>query len=382
MCCSREEWMRMRMREAEKKKYVFGKNDTLLVKGVAILMMIYHHCFLDEERFAGHEVIPTPLSMEMLMNTSNFCKLCVALFVFLSAYGMTISLKKMKPDMQLSASEFTSYTKKRYFNLMQGWLFVFAFCQLFCWFYAKYQPERYGVKEERAFVYFILDGLGLADLFHTPTLIATWWYMSLASIIIVIFPVLILLYKKIGSECFLLCSFILPRVISISYEPLQNWLLVIAFGIVFADKDLLVCMREKSICENKYMDKAVKLVICIAALLLSLYFREECEIGFLYEFRHGILCLFVLYMIYEFVSPIKYLNSFLRFAGKHSMNIFLIHSFIRHTFFNEFTYSFKYPIVIVAVLFSISLVLSIVIELLKKITGYNRLVEMLRKKWF
>lgn len=366
----------------EKSKYSFSKDDTLLLKGVAIIMMMYHHCFLDEERFAGHEIIPAPISLRLLMDTSNFCKLCVAIFVFLSAYGMTVSIKKIKDDMKLSAQEFTLYTKKRYFNLMQGWSFVFVCSQIFCWFYAHYQIERYGTYKPQAIIYLILDGLGLADLFNTPTLVGTWWYMSLASVIIITFPILIIIYKKIGSIGIVLFSIVLPRIFDISYEPFQNWFLVIVFGIIFADKDLLVRLREKKILNNNYADKTLKFIICMLALAVGMYFRERGEIGFFYEFRHGFLCLLVIYMIYEFVSPIKYLNTFLKFAGKHSMNMFLIHTFIRDTFFNDFTYSFKYPAVIVAVLFSISLGISILIEFIKKVTGYNHFIEKFRKRLF
>lgn len=370
------------MKKVVETKNFFSKADTLLLKGVAIIMMMYHHCFLDETRFEGHEINPTPFTMETLMQTSNFCKLCVAIFVFLSAYGMTISLKKINKDMNLSADEFTSYTKKRFFNLMHGWLFVFLFSQVFSFFMNRYQIEKYGPDLAEGIVYFLLDGLGVADLFGTPTLVATWWYMSFAIVIIIIFPLLILLYKKIGSVGTLLFAAIMPRIIKVNYEPMEDWFLVIIFGIIFADCNLLVRMKEKKFTDKVIWDKAIKLLLCFLLLQLGVFLREDCELGFFFEFRHGILCLLVIYVIYEFLPDIKYLNTMLIFIGKHSMNMFLIHTFIRHVYFNDFTYSFKYPVLIVAVLFSISLVISILIEQMKKWIGYNRLVESLRKRWF
>ncbi len=372
----------VKMKEIAEKKNYFSKTDTLLLKGVAIIMMMYHHCFLDETRFEGHEIIPTPFSLETLMHTSNFCKLCVAIFVFLSAYGMTISLKKINTDMDLSAKEFTLYTKKRFFNLMHGWLFVFILCQIFTFLINRYQVKRYGNSVAEAIVYFLLDGLGVADLFGTPTLVATWWYMSFAIAIIIIFPLLILLYKKIGSMGMLLFAAIMPRIINIHYEPFEDWFLVIIFGIVFADYNLLVQMKEKKFTEKIILDKSIKLLLCFLLLQLGVFLREDCELGFFFEFRHGILCLLVIYAIYEFLPDIKYLNTMLIFAGKHSMNMFLTHTLIRHVYFNDFTYSFKYPVLIVAVLFGISLLLSILIEQMKKLIGYNHLVEYLRKRWF
>lgn len=374
--------MELKMKEIVEKKNFFTKTDTLLLKGVAIIMMMYHHCFLNKARFEGHEINPTPFTMEMLIQTSNFCKLCVAIFVFLSAYGMTISLKKINTNMDLSANEFTLYTKKRFFNLMQGWLFVFIFCQIFSFLINKYQIERYGSDVAKAIIYFLLDGLGIADLFETPMLTDTWWYMSYAIVIIIVFPLLILLYKKIGSMGMLLFVAILPRIISIHYEPFENWFLVIIFGIIFADNNLLVRMKEKKFTKNIIWDKVIKLLLCFLLLHLGVFLRESCDLGFFFEFRHGLLSLLVIYVIYEFLPDMKYLNTMLIFTGKHSMNMFLTHTFIRYVYLNEFTYSFRYPIVIVAVLFSLSLVLSILIEQMKKWIGYNRLVENLRKRWF
>lgn len=59
---------------------------------------------------------------------------------------------------------------------------------------------------------------------------------------------------------------------------------------------------------------------------------------------------------------------------------FLVHSFIRYVFFEEFTYSFKYFGLIVVVLFTISLGISILIELLKKWTNYNGAVNFICAK--
>lgn len=366
----------------EKRKYSFGKDDTLIVKGVAIIMMMYHHCFFCKERLEGHEIIPNPISMSLLINTSNFCKVCVAMFVFLSAYGMTISIKKIRKNMELSKCEFLEYTQKRYFSLMTGWFFVFTFCQIFSWFYARLQHDVYTGKKLYSLISFFIDGLGLGDLFGTPMLVGTWWYMSLANIIIIIFPFIIMLYNKIGANILILVAIILPRVMNISYEPFRKWILAIVLGVVFADKDLLVSMREKKILENVYLNKILKFLLSMIALTVGIYLWKYEEFGSIYEIRHSILGILVVYIVYEFIAPIKYLRSFLCFAGKHSMNIFLIHTFIRKEFFNDFIYSFKYPIVIVAVLFSTSLLVSIVIEFLKKITGYNCFVEKLRKRLF
>lgn len=368
------------MESAEMKRSGFTKKDTALVKGVAIIMMMFHHSFWDKDIVKAFHVTPQILSFGQLITLGKFCKLCVALFVFLSAYGMTISLKRINPELRFTREQITGYLKRRYFNLMKGWLFVFAFCEIYAWFYEQLQTDRYGDHLVQSIVYFIIDGLGLADLFGTPLLVRTWWYMSLATVIIAIFPLLVMLYRKVGTIGFLIFAVVFPRVIDIQYEPLMTWFLVIAMGIVFADKNLLARMREFNIVKNRYFDKLIKLVVCVYGLYVCIHVREYSDVDFFYELRHGLMCIYLIYMINEFISPIKYLNSFLRFVGKYSMDMFLIHTFIRGIFYQDFIYGFKYPLLIMLVLFSLALGVSILIELVKRLCGYNKLMERLGER--
>ena len=68
----------------------------------------------------------------------------------------------------------------------------------------------------------------------------------------------------------------------------------------------------------------------------------------------------------RYVVRIPVIQQLLCFFGKHSLNIFLIHTFIRFNFFTDFIYSFRYFWLITLVLFGISLGISIVLEWIKK----------------
>lgn len=57
------------------------------------------------------------------------------------------------------------------------------------------------------------------------------------------------------------------------------------------------------------------------------------------------------------------------------MNMFLLHTLIRVKFFQDFTYSFQSAWLILLVLLIDSLLVSIVVEWLKKVTGYQKLTE-------
>ena len=83
--------------------------------------------------------------------------------------------------------------------------------------------------------------------------------------------------------------------------------------------------------------------------------------------------------LYEFVLPLAPLRFVLAFLGKHSSNIFMIHTFFYFYFFQEFFYQFEEPEVIFGMLLATTLAVSVVLELLKSLLGYERLVAKLRQ---
>jgi membrane-bound acyltransferase YfiQ involved in biofilm formation len=78
------------------------------------------------------------------------------------------------------------------------------------------------------------------------------------------------------------------------------------------------------------------------------------------------------------IDKVPGVNTVLAFIGKHSMNIFLAHNFVRIVWYYDFTYSFKSWWLITLVLLAISIVLSICIEALKKLLRYDKLLLRLR----
>ena len=164
-----------------------------------------------------------------------FLKICVPIFVFLTAYGITISLKKQYQLSKLKYDNISEYVKHRFFNLYIGWIFVFLFCEIFGLIYNRLPIEIYG-KNIQGVIYFCLDGLGIANLFGTPTLVGTWWYMSLAVTLILIIPLAIKIYEKIGFVYMFVLFSILSRQLAVTDSSIIHWLPVVFLGIVSADK--------------------------------------------------------------------------------------------------------------------------------------------------
>lgn len=359
----------------------FTKKDTALVKGVAILMMLFHHCFESAGRYAGYELNFFPLTESQTITIASFFKICVALFVFLSGYGITKSLEKTPSD------GYRKQIARRSFSLMSGFWFIFVLCIISA---AIIMPSMLNVYNDphiiNRFLFVIYDFLGLSELFGTPTLLGTWWYMSLALIIIAIMPLAYKFYKKYGCISLFILTFLFVGVIKksatdkvINYDMVR-WLFTMELGMVFADKNLLVKIREfRLIKKNKAVDYILKLIIYSAVFFVCILERKNMDWSVSY-LRDGLIPMFVVVYCYTILAVIPGLRNVLQFLGKHSMNIFLSHTILRAFFLKDFLYGLKYSMLTFTVLTILSLLLSIVIDLMKKYTGYNTLCKKIKSK--
>ena len=354
---------------------IFSRDDTMIVKGVTLLFLLFHHCFL-KGRFEEFGVIFFPFPEKYMVILAAFLKICVGMFVFLSGYGMIRSYNhRLKKNPNYTLKE---YVVDRYFSLWNKWFFVFLFCQIFCFVASRLQFNVYG-KGSYSILYFIIDALGFADFFETPLLIATWWYMSLAFCIILIFPLIVVIYKKIGVYIIPL-TLVTYKLVSEIYFPLGRWLFAFVLGIYCADHFIFERLKQKNITNNVAISKLIKFIILTLLFITFIRFRQGKGNYIYYSFNDGFIPMFVIYYCYEFVNDIKYLNNVLKFIGEHSMNIFLTHSFIRATYFEYWTYHFQYWWLIILVLLIESILVSIVIEWLIKTLRYDKLMLSLKKR--
>lgn len=354
----------------------FTKNDTAAMKGIAILMMMVHHCFVDN-RYADYDLSFVLIDEYYVGIIASFCKICVSLFVFLSGYGITVGLLRL--DLQ-DKNALRKQITRRYFSMMSGYWVMYILCAIL---FLIFLPSRFSAYDGDhmldAPVYALIDFMGLAHLFGTPTLIATWWYMSLAVIIVVITPMFFLLYKRFGTIALFVVTFMFCGLFKTINFDLIRWLFTLALGMVCADHNLLAKIKDFKIIKNKYADYIIKFIIYTAVLLFCIYARQNifAKISYL---RDGIIPLFVIIYCYTIIFPIPVVNTVLQFLGKHSMNIFLFHTILRGYILKDFIYGLKYPLVIVTVLLGMSLIVSNLVELIKKYSGYNKLCRKIISK--
>lgn len=364
----------------------FTKEHTMQMKGIAIIILLFHHCFLNAQRWATvpYEKLATtkgwgyypisfaPFSSHTIQYLASFSKICVAMFVFMTGYGMWVSYESQKKKTTMS-----NYIKKRMVTLMTGFLIIFVVTEILAIPTGRF-IEVYG-HDFRSVVYMIIDALGLAKLLGTPLFCLTWWYMSLAIVLIMIFPFVHSIMEKY-QWLVVVASIIVPRACGFGQSTdLFRYLLAYTLGMYFAQHDLLARIKEKFM-EQNVEGKLLSLIVSLIGLAVIIKCRQNAWIGWKYlDFWDGFAAMYVIIISYIYILNGKWIVKGLGFLGKHSMNIFLIHSFYRDVFFHEFTYSFYYAWLDYIVLMAISLVTSIVLEWFKKLIRYEKFIEWVKR---
>lgn len=364
----------------------FTKEHTMQMKGIAIIILLFHHCFLNAQRWAtvpyeklattkgwGYYPISfTPFSSHTIQYLASFSKICVAMFVFMTGYGMWVSYESQKKKTTMS-----NYIKKRMVTLMTGFLIIFVVTEILAIPTGRF-IEVYG-HDFRSVVYMIIDALGLAKLLGTPLFCLTWWYMSLAIVLIMIFPFVHSIMEKY-QWVVVVASIIVPRACGFGQSTdLFRYLLAYTLGMYFAQHDLLARIKEKFM-EQNVAGKLLFLIVSLIGLAVIIKCRQNAWIGWKYlDFWDGFAAMYVIVISYIYILNGKWIVKGLGFLGKHSMNIFLIHSFYRDVFFHEFTYSFYYAWLDYIVLMAISLVTSIVLEWFKKLIRYEKFIDWVKR---
>lgn len=344
------------------------KRTTNICKGIAIILMYFHHLYYSLDTIQQYEIFYSPFTMNTIIWIAEVCKVCVSIFVFLTGYGYVMSGKSGKEDIKTKSV-------RRCFRLMFGFWFIFIVAQLTSGL-GRSRIEVYGEDLFQRIFCFIIDGLGLANCFGTPTFNATWWYVPYAILLIFVTPFIIKVVQKYGWIS-IIVAIMLPKFLlgGDSVEiTFWRYLLALVLGIYCAE--FSVFQRISAFVKKKKLIVPELMILSIGGIILCVI-RQKIGMYYVVE---PILAMVVCYISYRYISRIRGLRAGLSFLGKHSMNLFLMHTFIKAYYFADFTYSFRYWWLILLVLIADTLAISILIEYLKKLIRYNRAEKMANEK--
>ncbi len=336
--------------------------DTAVLKGLALLLLLIHHLFYINDGLYHDIVIGNRGIIEHIGKSS---KLCVAIFVFLSGYGLMVSAA-YKNELNVCKFYLTRFTKL----MLNFWLIYVLFVSVNVLCFGNGFQEVYG----GSLIAGIIDFCGLSFMFygHHNTMNLTWWFYSLIIILYLLFPLIYRYGKTFRSNLIIGLFFLIFALLPISLGHLsgmKGYLPVFAFGTIMG-----WCASGSITWKHDWTNipKAV-LILLFISLFLSRPFW-----GKLWCVDDILQCALLVLMLGCLTLP-KAISRSLEFLGKHSFNIFLFHTFIYYYWFESFIYSSRNPAIIFLLLFTLTLIVSIGIEWLKKGIGFYRLQDYILK---
>lgn len=344
----------------------FNQRMSNMVKGIAIIFMLMHHLFGCATMFCNeYKVIAEPFLWDNIYSFSMNAKVCVGMFVFITAFGITRQYNKQLQEQGgngLDKKQVEKFSVHRYkklaFNF--GCIYIMAVLTAFLrngGLSGVYNKD--GIK--KAIMYGIFDGLGVANYFGTPSLNETWWYMSIAIFMIFLIPIMIRIYKENGILLVIISGFLFY--FGITRTSFIQYVFGISIGIFCAEENVLEKMYDFNIFKNKVIRFISKVMMFGIILMFLFWIRGKTSYSYWID---PIFTVFAGALSMEIYGRCKTISIVLQYFGKHSMNNFLVHTLIFEYYFTDFIYGFRYWWLILAALLLSSWLTSIIVEILKK----------------
>ncbi len=306
----------------------FTIKHTQIAKGIAILLMLYHHLFVMPDRIRSEyfSVLNTFVAVwggvDVQSILANFCKICVCIFVFVSGIGLYYSNKKIQ-------GSFISQYKSMFFRalhfLINFWVIFLIFIPIGI-FMGVYK--------------FNIIDIGLAFLgMNTGVYTSEWWFVSCYLVLLFIFP------------CF---NYLLSK------QRLYKKFIVIFiyFGIFLAGRIIIKFFGSNVLLDNYfwYLENFEVLSVFFIGMIFAKYNVYGKAVNFFYNSKINIKIVSVIALIFSIVIRIVFSNNptsmkvdfiavplfvfsittllydtsisqiFILF-GKHSTNMWLSHTF-------------------------------------------------------
>lgn len=334
----------------------YGKEESIKLKGIAIILMLLHHMFNGGWMYESYNISFFPLNEVIVNNLAWFGKNCVSIFAFISAYGLS---EKYKVDYNPRECIF-----KIYKNYWFVYLLAIVITSILNNYFIEIFIHPYGVIFGCG--YFVLDFLGLSGLLGTPSFNGSWWYVSLALVIIFSVPIIVELIKKLGRSVTGFIVIILPIIYGIQFQgnnAVLSFMPVVFAGVLFSYDDIFT-----KLVVNRFIEHVILVIFMCGSIVLYLRLPVEKY----YYVNYGVVPLILIIFSVRYIITIPVLKRVLTVLGRNSMNIFYVHIFIRSIYLEKFVYSFGNWFICMGVLLILSLVTSVVIEKIKKIVLYDK----------
>lgn len=351
------------------KNSAFTAADTNVIKGLALMALLFHHLFYSKSRIGmytsllGLSANGTP----QLMALAAACKFCVAMFLILSGYGLNAAYNQRNNQTGNALDGLHNLVQTTFHSLlklMTSYWLIFVIFVPFGFLLGRSPLNIYfGIKD------FLIDFLGLANLFGTPSMNDTWWFMSTIILCYLLFPVLKTLTNYVPS-CLLLSA---TGLAYLHWDTgICRWTFPFVLGMYLSQIDIFEIIENTLSRKNFWR---YEFTLCAVALFCMVFWhRLNRADGYLLETPLALCAILAGYMVFiSLIGGGQKLTHILELLGRYSGDIFMFHTFIYTYYFKELTYVFRYPLLIWLFLLVACMLIAWGLSWLKAHIGINRL---------
>ena len=302
------------------------KEESAVIKGLAIWMMVYHHRFNGVALYGGHyHSLLNFGGVNLEQALAWFCKLCVALYAFVSGYGMFYSLRKGDETEQnkLFPALLNKYriVLKRLWNFYRQYWLVLIVYVLLNWLLYR-QPILW--KE------LLANLLGISSSYN-----GSWWYVFQYVKMMAAVPILDVLFIRFPSKTEELLKWILPvcvigagSVLWGGFFQLVDWIrpaftAVFVMGYLFAKYSVYQRLNQWMIDWRKGWAIAFCLAVLGAVICLRVVLAKDAD----YAQTDFLIAPIFIYSLLYLLRYLKNFSRILAWFGGYSTYIWLFHLF-------------------------------------------------------
>lgn len=325
---------------------MLSKSETLQIKGSAILIMVLLHLFNRPDYVDKCTVVINFMGEPLVSQLAKFVEICVPLYLFLSGYGLFLQFKKTH----------NVFPKKRILKLyFIFWTCFMIFIPIGCFLLPEQYPGNWRI--------FIENFTAWKTSYNWE-----WWFIFPYILLLLVSNILLKYVLRWNLFTSLLVSsavYIVAYLAISLYKPLlleyfalfnvfEFLRMVCSFmwGALFAKYDLFAKVKTYIKLNTLWTNVLMVFILILAFIIRTIIPIHAASVFFMVIFA----CCF--YMIKK--STI--VESFFMLMGKHSTNIWLVHTFFCYYYFHDFIYGLKYPVLIYIVTLGLSLIASLLIN--------------------
>lgn len=341
------------------------KNDSKALYGIAILFMVFHHCFCIPDRL-NYDYIPVLRGFEFESKVAYIGKLCVAIYAFVSGYALTktANSKEVNSVSQRFENNLRLVGRQLIHFYSKFWLVCLIFIPIGILFFDK----QWSAKDV---IWACLFGARINT---------EWWYVKQYLFLLFVFPLI---------DCFLFCLVDKKKIL---------YCIILLFAVFFLVLGCKFSRWEgpKHFLVNLYYNVNIDyMIIFLCAVLISKFkIFEKIDLRIALPFYFYVLLLLGVFLFrwryvkgpaqsnYDiYLTPVfifalvKLLHekkmsfhaqNVLQYFGKYSTFMWLTHTFWIYYYFQKIILLPKYSLLIYVWAVAIALVNAIVLDMLYK----------------